>query len=52
MDLTSCLGGDNGAGFGWDDMTVYKAGHEVEGGEDWTWRFGYSYGKQPIARAR
>lgn len=47
-DLSSCLGGDNGAGFGWKDMTVYKAGMKWKAGEDWTWRFGYSYGKQPI----
>lgn len=47
-DLSSCLGGDNGAGFGWEDMTVYKAGLTYKAGEDWTWRFGYSYGKQPI----
>jgi long-chain fatty acid transport protein len=47
-DLSSCLGGDNGAGFGWDDMTVYKFGMKWKSGEDWTWRFGYSYGKQPI----
>jgi long-chain fatty acid transport protein len=46
--LSSCLGGENGAGFGWDDMTVYKAGLKWKAGEDWTWRFGYSYGKQPI----
>jgi long-chain fatty acid transport protein len=44
----NCLGGDNGAGFGWDDMTVYKAGMRWKTGEDWTWRFGYSYGEQPI----
>jgi len=48
MDLSRCLGGDNGAGFGWEDMTVYKAGMKWKAGEDWTWRFGYSYGKQPI----
>lgn len=49
MDFDSCLGGDgNGAGFGWDDMTTYKAGLRWIAGEDWTWRFGYSYGKQPI----
>ncbi|MBT8060515.1 MAG: outer membrane protein transport protein [Gammaproteobacteria bacterium] len=46
--LENCLGGDNGGGFGWDDMTVYKAGLRWKAGEDWTWRFGYSYGKQPI----
>jgi long-chain fatty acid transport protein len=48
MDLSSCLGGSNGAGFGWDNMAVYKVGGKYKAGEDWTWRFGYSYGKQPI----
>ena len=48
MDLNSCLGADNGGGFGWDDMTVFKVGARWEVGEDWTWRFGYSYGEQPI----
>ena len=47
-DLTTCLGGDNGGGFGWDDMTVYKLGLRYVAGEDWTWRLGYSYGEQPI----
>jgi len=47
-DLSTCLGGNNGGGFGWDDMTVYKAGMRWKAGEDWTWRFGYSYGEQPI----
>ncbi len=47
-DLSSCLGGNNGAGFGWEDMTVYKAGVAWKAGQDWTWRLGYSYGKQPI----
>lgn len=47
-DLTTCLGGDNGGGFGWDDMTVYKLGLRYTAGEDWTWRLGYSYGDQPI----
>ena len=47
-DLSTCLGGKNGAGFGWDDMTVYKLGMMWSNNEDWTWRFGYSYGEQPI----
>jgi long-chain fatty acid transport protein len=47
-DLTSCLGGDNGGGFGWDDMTIFKLGLRYKAGEDWTWRLGYSYGEQPI----
>jgi len=47
-NLSNCLGGSQGAGFGWEDMTVYKAGVAWKAAEDWTWRFGYSYGKQPI----
>jgi len=48
MDLGSCLGGSNGAGFGWDDMTTYKIGVQWSNGGDWTWRAGYSHGSQPI----
>jgi len=47
-DLSSCLGGSNGAGFGWEDMTVYKIGAQWGSGNDWTWRAGFSHGKQPI----
>lgn len=46
--MTSRLGDDNGAGFGWEDMTVYKIGAQWQSSKDWTWRAGYSYGKQPI----
>jgi long-chain fatty acid transport protein len=42
------LGDDKGAGFGWEDMTVFKLGTQWQKGEGWTWRAGYSYGKQPI----
>jgi long-chain fatty acid transport protein len=45
---TAQLGDDGGAGFGWKDMTVYKLGYQWQTGPDWTWRLGYSYGKQPI----
>jgi long-chain fatty acid transport protein len=45
---TCKLGADNGAGFGWDDMDVYKLGVTYEFSKAWTWRAGYSYGKQPI----
>jgi long-chain fatty acid transport protein len=45
---SGCLGGANGAGFGWDDMTIYKVGVEWNTGSDWTWRAGYSNGDQPI----
>jgi len=47
-DLESCLGGMNGAGFGWDDMTTYKFGVEWTPSDTTTYRFGYSYGEQPI----
>ncbi|MBT8434250.1 MAG: outer membrane protein transport protein [Gammaproteobacteria bacterium] len=42
-----CLGGDDGAGFGWEDMTVVKIGYQWQDG-DMTWRVGYSTGDQPI----
>ncbi|NIL93101.1 MAG: hypothetical protein GTO71_01335 [Woeseiaceae bacterium] len=44
----NCLGGSNGAGFGWEDMTTYKVGVEWTHNDRNTWRFGYSYGEQPI----
>jgi long-chain fatty acid transport protein len=50
-DLESCLGGANGAGFGWEDMTTYKLGFEWASSANNVWRFGYSYGEQPIQAA-
>jgi len=50
-DLESCLGGAAGAGFGWEDMTTYKLGFEWASSENNVWRFGYSYGEQPIQAA-
>ena len=50
-NLESCLGGINGAGFGWEDMTTYKLGIEWQQNERNTLRFGYSYGEQPIQSA-
>jgi long-chain fatty acid transport protein len=44
----SPLGADDGAGFGWHDMTVYKAGLQFEADKSWILRAGYSYGRQPI----
>jgi len=43
-----CLGGKNGAGFGWEDITVVKLGYEWQADADWTWRLGYSHSDQPI----
>jgi len=51
-NFSNCLGGDNGGGFGWEDMTVFKAGAAWKTSEDWTWRFGYSYGEQPIPNSQ
>ncbi|MFW2374475.1 MAG: OmpP1/FadL family transporter [Gammaproteobacteria bacterium] len=42
------LGTDDGAGFGWDDMTVVKVGYEWMMQSDMTWRVGLSNGSQPI----
>ncbi len=45
---TSQLGNSDGAGFGWEDMTVYKLGYQWQGDAGWTWRVGFSTGSQPI----
>jgi long-chain fatty acid transport protein len=50
-DIESCLGGARGGGFGWDDMTTFKLGAAWNASEDYTWRFGYSYGEQPVQAA-
>ncbi|MFP3874455.1 MAG: OmpP1/FadL family transporter [Thiohalophilus sp.] len=42
------LGTDNGAGFGWEDITVYKLGYQWSTSADWTWRVGYNHGDNPI----
>lgn len=47
-DLESCLGGDNGGGFGWDNIDVIKVGLQWETSSDVTLRFGYSHTDQPI----
>jgi len=47
-DLSSCFGGANGGGFGWDDMTVYKIGAQWSSGNDWTWRAGFSHADAPM----
>lgn len=46
---TAQLGSDNGAGFGWDDVTVYKLGYQWQTSPLWTWRAGISKTKQPIS---
>lgn len=48
-DLESCLGGDNGAGFGWDNMDIYKIGVDWKVRDKMTARFGYSHTDSPIS---
>jgi len=45
-----CLGGSNGAGFGWKDMTTHKLGvrWQLESLPQWEFRAGYSHGNQPV----
>jgi len=42
------LGNDNGAGFGWKNMMIFKMGAEFRQVENWQFRLGYSYGKEPV----
>ena len=42
------MGGDNGLGFGWTDMTVYKVGAEWQYSPKIAFRGGFNYGKAPI----
>jgi long-chain fatty acid transport protein len=42
------LGLDNGLGFGWNDMTIFKLGWLYEHNDKFTYRFGVSHGDQPI----
>ena len=42
-----CLGGAAGAGFGWEDMTIFKIGYQFDVGDN-TFRVGYSHGSSPV----
>lgn len=44
----ACLGGAAGAGFGWNDVSVFKVGIEYEYNQTWTFRAGYNHGDNPI----
>jgi long-chain fatty acid transport protein len=43
-----CLGGSNGAGFGWQDVNAYKIGFEYQYNRELTLRAGYSRNDNPI----
>ena len=47
-NFANCLGGHDGAGFGWLDMTSYKMGAQWRAASGTDFRLGYSYGEQPI----
>jgi long-chain fatty acid transport protein len=49
-NFENCLGGDQGFGFGWEDMTIYQVGVEWEPADmdGISFRFGYNYAEQPI----
>lgn len=48
VGTTGCLGGSNGAGFGWRDMTVFKLGMDYQYDQNLLLRGGISTTKQPI----
>ncbi|MDH5436755.1 MAG: outer membrane protein transport protein, partial [Gammaproteobacteria bacterium] len=43
----NALGSDGGAGFGWNDQTVYKLGVEHQYNNQWTVRAGLNHGEAP-----
>jgi long-chain fatty acid transport protein len=52
-NVQNCLGGNQGAGFGWEDMSVYKFGGSWKYDADWTFRAGYSFvDHQPIPKSQ
>lgn len=46
--LNNTLGTNNGAGFGWEDITVFKLGVSHEVNPNLTVRAGWNHGDQPI----
>ncbi|VAW55366.1 putative facilitator of salicylate uptake [hydrothermal vent metagenome] len=46
-----CLGGANGGGFGWEDITILKIGYQMDVGDN-TYRVGYSRSDQPIPKSQ
>lgn len=42
------VGGDDGAGFGWEDVNIYKIGTSYDIDRSFTVRAGYSFGNSPI----
>lgn len=46
--FTSLLGNNDGAGFGYEDIMVYKFGYQWSTNSDMTWRAGLSFNEQPV----
>jgi long-chain fatty acid transport protein len=46
--VADCLGGSNGAGFGWRSVNVFKLGVQYALNPNWTLRAGYNYSDNPI----
>ncbi len=42
------LGSDEGSGFGWDDMTIFKIGAEYQVAQNSQIRLGFSHGNNPV----
>jgi len=49
-NLTKALGKNNGWGFGWDDITVYKVGVNYVYNSKWTYRAGFNYAESPYGK--
>ncbi|MGE5128761.1 MAG: OmpP1/FadL family transporter [Sphingomonadaceae bacterium] len=47
-DRSACMGGSNGAGFGWQDVNVWKFGVQYTINPAWTVRAGYNHSDDPI----
>jgi long-chain fatty acid transport protein len=45
---SACLGGSNGAGFGWQNVNVFKIGAQYMLNDSWTLRGGYNHTQNPI----
>jgi long-chain fatty acid transport protein len=46
-----CLGGSNGAGFGWQNIDVWKIGVQYQLNDQWQLRGGYNHSDNPITPA-
>jgi len=46
------LGADNGLGFGWEDVDIYRLAVEYAHNSAWTYRAGVAYNTQPIDQSQ